>query len=207
MSARVNLLPEETRRKGRASRSQGLLVFLGFVLIGVLVTASVLQRGTLAEAEAELAEAEAEQSEVRADVAALEQFADLTDRLSDTRTVVSELLGPQVTIAGVLQDLAMVIPADADVAGLDVNLAEPSTEDDSGQVVGTMRLSGESVGRIAPGIERLLLALDKVAGFRNIHVSNAAVDDDEVTSFDLDLELGPENRTGRYDDGVPGAVR
>ncbi len=207
MSARVNLLPEETRRRAGAARMQGLLVFLALVLVAALVGLHYLNRADLEDARERLEVAENEQRIAEEDVAALSSFAELTDRLEETRTVVAETLGQQVTLAGILQDLALVMPADADVSAVSISLESLDADAPASAPVGSMSMSGESVGDIAPGIERLILELDKVAGFRNVHVSSASVDDEDVVAYTLELQLGPENRTNRYRDGVPGTLR
>jgi hypothetical protein len=204
MSARVNLLPEETRRRAMAVRRQGIAVAMLVLLVAVLVSSHLLHLATLRDARAQLSAAEAARALAQQDVASLSAFADLNARLEDARTVIAETLGSQVTLAGILQDVALVLPHDADVNALSVSL----TADPGGDLepVGTLGISGETSAGISPGIERLLLALEKVSGFRDVHVSNATVDDEGYASYSIQLRLGPEHRTARYRDGVPGSL-
>jgi Tfp pilus assembly protein PilN len=208
MTARVNLLPEETRRRARAARRQGVAVAMLVLLVGVLAFVHVLQRGTLDQGRVELAAAEASRDLAQQDVNSLSAFANLGARLDEARAIVAETLGAQVTVAGILQDVALILPHDADVDALSVTLTtdEDEDEDELGPV-GNLGLSGETSADISPGVERLLLALEKVAGFRNIHVSSASLDDEGYTQYSIQLQLGPENRTERYTDGVPGGLR
>jgi Tfp pilus assembly protein PilN len=204
MTARVNLLPEETRRRARAARRQGVAVAMLVLLVGVLALVHVLQRGTLDQSRAELATAEAARDFAQQDVNSLSAFANLSTRLDEARAIVGETLGAQVTVAGILQDVALILPHDADVDALSVTI---TTDEDELGPVGNLGLSGETSADISPGVERLLLALEKVAGFRNIHVSSASLDDQGYTQYSIQLQLGPENRTERYTDGVPGGLR
>lgn len=205
MSVRVNLLPRAAKASAKSGRQRLITLVLVLVFLLGLTAASLWQRGQLSTANDELAVAEDELALARADVAGLQQYADLERQVDSSRALVAEALGDQVTVAGILQDLAMLMPADIDIGSLSISLpqqTEPDLPPDA--PVGTLNFSGESTESIAPGIERLLIQIERIAGYRDPHVSTATVDDEDVVSYNLDVELGPELLTRRFIDGVRG---
>ena len=205
MTAKVNLLPQTTREEGRQSQQRVIALALVLVVIAGLGVATWLQRGTLSDAEDDLAAAQQELSEAQAAVDALTLPAELDRRLEADRELVIRALSEQVSLAGILQDVSLVMPQGTDIANLTINLtpadfaegAPPATS------VGTLTATGESLDNIAPGIERLILQFERPAGFRNVFVTQATTDEEDVTSYNMELQLGPEHRTGRYTQGVP----
>jgi hypothetical protein len=73
-------------------------------------------------------------------------------------------------------------------------------------------MNGKSLESHAPGVERFLISLDKVASFVDLHVSpprSRATRRTPTTgpSPSVDGQIGPEVLTGRYDDGLPEELR
>ncbi len=213
MTAKVNLLPQTTRDEGRQSTQRIVALGLIVLVIAGLGVAAWLQRGTLSDAEDDLQVAQAELAEAQAAVAALSMPADLEQRLDTDRQLITQALGEQVSVAGILQDVAMVIPPGSDIGTLSITLppAEPVAEGEEAPPpitnVGSLIATGESLENIAPGIERLMLQFERPAGFRDVFVTSAATDDEDITSYNLELQMGPEHRTERYVDGVPEVAR
>ncbi len=199
MTARVNLLPDTTRREGRQSSQRVLALLIVVVVLAGLALATFWQRGVLHDAEDEFADAQAELAAARAEVAELNLPAELEAREEQDQELISLALSDQVSLAGILQDIAMVIPTGSDIASLNVNFVE----DGDGRSVGVLAASGESVDDLAPGIERLILQFERAVGFRDVFVTSTSVDEEDVTSYSLELNLGPEHRTERYVEGLP----
>ncbi len=204
MSVRINLLPRATKERARGAKQRLIAGGALLLLLVVLAVATLLQRMTLSQAEDDLAIAQAELAEAGAAVAALSDYAELERRLEQDREVVVAALSNQVTLAGILQDIALIMPPGIDLGTLTINLVPPQpTEEGLPQNVGLLTASGESVEEIAPGIERLLRRIEQVAGFREPFLSSASKDDEDIVSYNLEIELGPEHLTLRYVDPLP----
>jgi Tfp pilus assembly protein PilN len=210
MSVRVNLLPQETSARQAAARQRVALVAAGVVILAGLGATTVWQNGRIADANDRLTDEQAVLSALEAEQAQLREFADLEERLAESDTMIAQALGREVSFAGVLQDVASVIPADAQLESLQINV-DPVTPDADGEVssLGTLVAVGRSLNDHAPGLERLLLELDKVVAFHDLFFSSSVLDDPELPypTFTVEAQLGPEILTGRYADGIPEGLR
>ena len=199
MSASVDLLPPqivEQRQRRRHLQALGGLVAL--LLVGLaLVQVGELRSAARAEERRDLAEAEL--ATLRAEAAALDEFARIADELETSQLRLVDALGTEVGFAGVLQDLAAVLPTDASFGDLTLAAGEDA-------MVAQLTLSGETRRGVAPGVERLMIALDKVDAFERTVLASTSVDG-EYTSFDVLVEVGAAALTGRYHDGLPEELR
>jgi hypothetical protein len=77
------------------------------------------------------------------------------------------------------------------------------------QVIARIVASGESLFGHAPGLERVMLELDKIGSFFDVYFTNSEIDEDDpdVTFFDLEVDVGVQARTDRYEQGVPEELR
>lgn len=201
MSVRVNLLPEDVRARGQANRARLVAGLLGLVLLLVLAGITLLQRGAIGDAEDRLASVQAENESLQADIAALQPFADLEERSQSSVSLVTLALGSEGSLATILQDLSAVMPPNAQIESLVVTLpgqAQAPATGGNRLVYGRLAASGQVLDGIAPGVERLIIDLDRVAGFDNVYVTTSTVNEDGVATFALEVELGPETLTRRY---------
>ena len=202
MTAKVNLLPQATRADAGKTRQRGIAVGVVLLVIAALGLATFLQFGVLEDAEQDLADAQAELVAAQAEVAALAEFEDIEQRLAETNELVTSVLAGETTLAGILQDIALVTPTEGAFTsmGLTFQQDDPST-------VGTFTGNAEVLSSHAPGVERFLLQLERPAGFRNAFPGGSAIDEDDIATFPVTVQLGPEYRTGRYQDGLPEVLR
>ena len=201
MSVRVNLLPDEVQARSEATRSR-LLAGAGVLAVLVaLAVLTVLQRGDINDAEERLAAVEAENVELQADITALQPFADLEARAATAVEVVGLALGSEASLATVLQDLSAVLPPSAEFDTVAITLSPEELEPAPGGerlVYGTILANGRVLDGVAPGVERLVIDLDRAAAFDNAYVTTSVVDEEGVATFTLEVQLGPEVLTGRY---------
>lgn len=201
MSVRVNLLPGEVQARGQANRAKVLAGAAVLAVLAVLGVVTMLQRGTISDAEARLAAVESTNQSLQADIAALQPFADLEARAAAAVELVGVSLGTEGSLATVLQDLSAVLPPNAQIDALTVTLSPEELAPSPGGdrlVHGLITASGKVLDGVAPGVERLVIDLDRVAVFDNAYVTTSVVNEDGVATFTLDIELGPEVLTGRY---------
>ncbi|MFP4311942.1 MAG: hypothetical protein ACLFS9_08190 [Nitriliruptoraceae bacterium] len=215
MSVRVNLLPGSFREGARADRQRWALVGVAAVVLVVLGVLTLLQQGAISDAEEELAAAQVVETELRGERAELEAYADLESQVLEAQRLVSTALGAQASMAGVLQDIAIVLPSDTALTSLSVDVSEAGSPEPGPEapVHGSVTMSAESLSGHAPGVEQVLRGLDQIAAFRSVYVTSSTLDPsgeelgvDDLVVFNLDLQLGPEVLTRRYTDGVPGEL-
>lgn len=203
MSVRVNLLPKESADRQRASKARAGAAAGGVVLVAALAGVYLWKLGQVSDAEATLAAEQAEAQGLQAEIAELNEFAEIQASLVDADDNVAAILGGEIGVAGILQDVAVVMPTDTEISELSIT----ATPDDELVTVGAMTMVGRTTNRHAPGLERLLLELDKVAAFQAPYFGAAAVDNDEAVAFDVSVQLGSEVFTDRYEDGIPEVLR
>ncbi len=203
MNIRVNLIPAAIARKATERRQRRAAAGALVALVALMGAGQVVQLGRVSAAQDALAVEQDTLTVLQASQRELGEFAELDTRRNQTNETVQTLLGGQIGMAGILQDLAAVLPADAALTELSV-LADP-TELGS---VGTITASAVSLQGHAPGVERVLINLEKVAAFRDLYVASSALDDAVgLTTFRFDFRLGVEVLSGRYLGGIPEVLR
>ena len=210
MSVRVNLLPQETAERQAAARQRGITVLVVLLLVALLGAAYWWQLARVSDARDELATEEEQVAELQGEVAALSEFEELRIRHEDTLATISTTLDGESSVAGILQDLAAVMPTDTQLDTLGLVLNEAGVDDATGtRTAGNFTANGQTLTSHAPGVERLLLSLDKVAAFRDLHVNSSTleVEDEDFATFSVDGQLGPEILTRRYENGLPEELR
>jgi Tfp pilus assembly protein PilN len=203
MSVRVNLLPEATKQRDRAAQQRSIAALAGVVLLAGLGGVYLWQSSQVTQAEEQLVAEQLRSSELRGEQAELVVFQELADRRDRSTEVLQTTMGDEVSVAGILQDVALVMPPDTELETLDVSLAEP--EIDGRPTVGTLNITGRTLTAHAPGVERVLLALDKIASLKEPYMNSSTLQetDGRVAVFSIDSQIGQEAETGRYTDGLP----
>lgn len=208
MSMRVNLLPREVEDRNRAARQRVLVGAGALGLLGVFGLAYLYQLDRVGDAREQLEAEQAEVAALEAEVADLAEFEDLRSRRDAADTLLNTAFDGEVSVAGILQDLAAVYPTDAQLDTLTIALTDPNAELGAVRVaIGRLTATGATLRGHAPGLERLLLELDKVAGFSNVFFSSSTQSEDGIAAFNLEVDLGDEIRTRRYADGLPEGLR
>jgi Tfp pilus assembly protein PilN len=208
---RVNLLPQATKERDRASRQRVAFATAGLALLAVLGGAYWWQSDRVAQVHDELAVEQEQLAALQSDLAQLHEFETLEARLHAGNERIMVALGDEASVAGILQDIAAVMPADAQLEQLSVAIAggDPAVDGTAPAAVGSFTAVGKTLFNHAPGVERLLLELDKVVAFEDLFVSNSRLDDPDepYATFTVEARLGQEVQTGRYHDGVPEELR
>lgn len=211
MSVRVNLLPQETYARQQAVRQRALAGVAGVVLLVLLAGVYVFQVNRVSDAEMARDEARAELDRLEAREAELAEFRDLQQRVEAADARIAGTLTHELSLAGILQDTAAVTPNDTAFTEMTVTAIEDTGPDGSAvrDVLARINMSGETLHGHAPGVERLLLEFDKIAAFFDAYFTNSSIDgeDEDVSLFQVEVDVGQEARTGRYDEGVPEELR
>lgn len=210
MSVRVNLLPGEVAERNRVARQRAGLAAGAVAFVGLLGVVYLVQANRVGDARALLEERQAQIAELESEVAELQEFGELEQRAQLADQVLAGALGEEASVAGVLQDLAAVFPSDAELDSLAVTIQPVAAAPALGglrPVAGSLTAAGRTLRGHAPGLERLLLELEKVAGFENTFFASSMLDEAGVSTFTIDLSLGDTVRTRRYADGLPEELR
>ena len=200
MSVKVNLLPQEVGERSRAGRQRAVTgAAFGILLLGI-GGAWWWNGGRVDDARTDLATAEDVVAMREVELGELAPFAELRDREAAGAELLQSTLGDEVSVAGVLQDLSSVFPPNAELATLSVTITGDRSPQAGGErvVVGSVNGDGYLLLGVAPGAERLLIDVGRAAAFENVFVSTALDEATGADSFQFDLELGHEARSGRY---------
>jgi Tfp pilus assembly protein PilN len=203
MSVRVNLLPEATKQRDRAAQQRSIAALAGVVLLAGLGGVYLWQSSQVSQAEDQLAAEQLHSSQLRGQQAELVAFQELADRRDRSAEILRTTMGAEVSFAGILQDVALVMPPDTELETLGVTLAQPEVE--GTPTVGTLSVTGRTLTAHAPGVERVLLALDKIVSLKEPYMNSSTLQDtdDRVAVFSIDSVIGSEAETRRYVDGLP----
>jgi Tfp pilus assembly protein PilN len=199
VSVRVNLLPQATKAGAKATRQRGLAAALGLLLLLVLGGVYWWQSGEIREAEERLAQEELVAQGLQNEVSALSEYQELGVAQQAASDALVEVMGGEVSIGAILQDIAVGMPSDAQLDTLNITLNE------------TFNATAQTLSRHAPGVERLLLSYERFASLFDLHADSSTLlereDDVDVVSLQFDGLINDAARTGRYADGLPEGLR
>ncbi|GGI07363.1 hypothetical protein [Egicoccus halophilus] len=212
MSVRVNLLPVANVAHRRASRQRAVVVVALGAVVAALGIVHAVQHATLRGAEAELAAAQHEVLALEGARAELTPYAELAAQAMAAEEQVRAALADEVSVAGLLQDLALVTATETGLETIDIRLqpplgAAPAVDGVPPDVVGTVTLTGANTAGHAPGVERLLLDYASLVTLADPYVSSSTLDEHGNASFVVDVDVRPSSRTERYADGLPEVLR
>jgi hypothetical protein len=211
--ASVNLLPEEVGAERRVRRRAALSVVGVVVFVAALAGLYVHKLGQVNDAEAARDEAAVEVADLEQQVAQLQPFRELADRLNARNAILASAMSREISYARALNDVALAFPASASLQSLEISLISPEDSGDGvinfGTPVANVTYSGYSTERYAPGVETVLVEFDRVSPLFNVRLNTAATEErgnTEVTNFDGTAAMSESARTGRYANGLPPEV-
>jgi hypothetical protein len=211
MSVRVNLLPQLTRERDRALQQRNVLIGAATLLLVGLGALHVWGASGVDTARDELVAAQLMTTQLDGEVAEMAAFSDLARRQQESELAMQTALGDEVSVAGIFQDFALVMPTDAQFETLTIQLGFDEDLEDgvAPSRVGTFTATGRTLAAHAPGVERFLIEMDKISNFQALYLSSSVLDepDDRVATFTFDGELGLTAQTGRYANGLPEEFR
>lgn len=213
MTQRFNLLPveyvERIAERRRALLTTGALL----ALVAVLAVATLVQSGELAQAKKSREVEQARNSELQARRRQLQPFRELADGIIGRERLLAAGMQTHVSWATVLASLSQAFPSDASLTSFTAKstlpafgAVEPVSLGHQGSVAGTTTVTGYSVARFTPGVERMLHLLDSVTGLAEprLQVGTAEkIGALPVTTFEGSTFVDGEALTGRYAQGLP----
>jgi Tfp pilus assembly protein PilN len=205
----VNLLPSEVQERTRVRRQTLFVASAAAAVVGLLVLVFVVQLARLTKANDELAAQQQTNTELGGQIADLQQFADLQQKVADKEALVASTLNGRILWSGVLRDVSLVIPGDMWLTNLTGSLdttalAVPGGTSQAGgttvapALIGSVQFQGTSFSR--PVLAKWLTRLEEVEGWVNPWISSssrASNESVEITfsgSVDLTVDATEKGR-------------
>ena len=163
-SRRINLLPSElaARRKGRQLSVS--LVAGGIALVTVLGVLYGIQQIRLNSERSTLAEQQDRNADLRAQIAELQEFEALQERLDEKEGLIAAVSVNEVRWSVILADISLVIPSDVWLTSLSGTVAQLGEEPDEDASFGDIQMAGTTFSH--PDVATWLTRLDRVDAFR-----------------------------------------
>lgn len=156
--SQVNLLPREVLQRQTYRRLTALIIAGGAVLLGLVLLFYLFQVGTLGGVRDDIEAQERTNAGIRADIAELEQFAQLQAQARDKLDQLRSAFAGEASFSGILMDVSRIIPSDAFLTQLVVQVAPPGGAE--GEVPGSDPLFVGSLTANGRGLD-----LDTIAGW------------------------------------------
>ena len=203
MSVKVNLLPQESKRDAQQSQQRAIAAGVFVLFLAGLGGIYLWQQGNIDDANETLAAEQTELQVLQSEEQDLAPYAELQAQAQAATDTLQAALGGERSAAGLMQDLALVFPPDAEANSINLSFQDVATTPSLGfqrPVYGNVNIVGQVRQGLAPGVEGFLLNLAKLGVLDVPSLQSATIDEDEVTSFTITSNLGPEILTGRYTD-------
>lgn len=205
--SQVNLLPPDVLQAQRYRRMTSTIVVAGLVVLLLVFGYYLLKGRELGDVQDEIAAQNATNASVQASIAEKQNFADLQAQAQAKQELLSGAYAGEVSFSALLMDFSRVIPSDAYVDSLALQVSEPATapvEGAAAGLVGTITGSGQAVS--IDSLSVFLTRLEQVKGWVNPWMSTVSRSTD-VSGFDysmsVDLATDVVTERGR---GVPDAA-
>lgn len=212
-TVRVNLLPREYVERARARRTVQYTIGAVLLFVAILGGLYFLRMAEVWRAEEAREEASFQVARLDSELAQLSEYRQLADLLENRRALLASAMEKDIAFSTMLNNLSLVFPANASLTTFTVTAAGPvvATEGEItfGEAAATGEFTGYSIERFSPGVETVIVDLDRTPSFFNAFVTSAAEDELEgtgVTTFTGTVGLDSGAYTGRYADGLPPEV-
>jgi Tfp pilus assembly protein PilN len=209
--SQVNLLPPDILQAQRYRRATTLVVVAGIVAILLVFGFYLLQAGRLGGVNDDIRAQEATNASIQASIAEKQKFADLQAKAQAKQELLNAAYAGEVSFSALLMDFSRVIPSDAYVDTLTLQIADAAATDPTAVEGGTTGLIGTIAGGgQAVSIDTLsvfLTRLEQVKGWVNPWMSTVSRSSD-VNGFDytVSVDLTDEIVTDRGKGGAADAA-
>jgi Tfp pilus assembly protein PilN len=209
--SQVNLLPPDILQAQRYRRTTSLVVAAGIVAILLVFGFYLLQAGRLGGVNDDIRAQEATNASIQASIAEKQKFADLQAKAQAKQELLNAAYAGEVSFSALLMDFSRVIPSDAYVDTLTLQIADAAATDPTAVEGGTTGLIGTIAGGgQAVSIDTLsvfLTRLEQVKGWVNPWMSTVSRSTD-VNGFDytVSVDLTDEIVTDRGKGGAADAA-
>jgi len=208
--SQVNLLPPDILQAQRYRRLTSIVAVVGLVMLLLVFGFYMLKNRELGDVRDRTEAQNATNASVQADIADKQKFADLQARAQAKQALLSSAYSGEVSFSALLMDFSRVIPSDAYVDSLTLQVSTPvegataegaTAEATAAGLVGTITGTGQAVSIDTLSI--FLTRLEQVKGWVNPWMSTVSRNDD-VNGYDYSMstDLTGDVVTERGKEGV-----
>ena len=188
MGRRINLVPQSER--SRTTTDFGMLALLAVVVLvifGIGLSYYVLN-GRLDTKQQELADVEQQVAQLQSQVAALDQYAQLSTQRQRVEGTVQQIYAGRTLVAGIMDDISLVVPEDAWFDTLDLTTADPVAPATGQPSVGPAdnRLSLEGNTYSFEGVAQVLVRLRLIPTLTDVALVSAG---DPIGEVDPEVDV------------------
>lgn len=209
--SQVNLLPPDILQAQRYRRATSGVILAGIALLVIVFGFYLLQGNKLSGVQDEIAAQDATNASIQAGIAEKQKFADLQTAAQAQQQKLDAAYAGEVSFSALLMDFSRVIPSDAYVDSLAVQIETAAPVDAATEEAATAGLIGTLTGGgQAVSIDTLsvfLTRLEQVKGWVNPWMSTVSRNDD-VNGYDysMSVDLTDDVLTERGKGGVTDAA-
>jgi len=210
--SQVNLLPPDIVQAQAYRRRTSVVIGAGALALVLVFSFFLLQNGKLGDVNDEIEAQNATNASIQAGIAEKQKFADLQAEAQARQQLLSAAYAGEVSFSALLMDFSRVIPSDAYVDSLALQIADASAPVDPAaatgvvtNLVGTISGSGQAVS--IDTLSVFLTRLEQVKGWVNPWMSTVSRND-TVNGYDysLSVDLTDDVVTERGKGGAPDAA-
>jgi Tfp pilus assembly protein PilN len=209
----VNLLPPDIVQAQAYRRRTSAVLVAGAIALVLVFGFYLLQNGKLGDVEEQIDAQNATNASIQAGIAEKQKFADLQAEAQARQQLLSAAYAGEVSFSALLMDFSRVIPSDAYVDSLALQIADASAPTAPAPVasgvvtnlIGTITGGGQAVS--IDTLSVFLTRLEQVKGWVNPWMSTVSRNT-EVNGYDysLSVDLTGDVVTDRGKGGVPDAA-
>jgi len=205
--SQVNLLPPDILQAQRYRRLTSAVILVGALLLVLVFGFYLLQVNTLGGVNDQIAAQDASNASIQADIAEKQKFAELQAKAQAKQQLLSAAFAGEASFSALLMDFSRVIPSDAFVNSLALQVTEPTAEVDGSTagLIGT--ITGAGTASTVDSLSIFLTRLEQVKGWVNPWMATVS-QNTGLDGFDysLSIDLTDEVLTERGRGGTPDAA-
>ena len=192
--SQVNLLPPDILQAQHYRRLTSLVFLGGIVLIVLVFGFYLLQANKLSGVNDDIATQNANNASIQASVAEKQKFADLQAKAQAKQQLLSSAFAGEASFSALLMDFSRVIPSDAFVDSLALQIAEPTAATGGvapveGTVAGLIgTITGSGTAESVDSLSVFLTRLEQVKGWVNPWIATVS-QNTELDGYDYSLSV------------------
>ena len=201
--SQVNLLPPDILQAQRYRRLTSLVILGGIVGLVLVFGFYLLQANKLSGVNDSIATQNANNASIQASIASKQKFAELQAKAQAKEQLLSAAYAGEASFSALLMDFSRVIPSDAFVDSLALQIAEPTVaaEGTVASLIGT--ITGSGTASSVDSLSVFLTRLEQVKGWVNPWIATVS-QNPELDGYDysLSVDLTDEVLTDRGKGGT-----
>ena len=190
--SQVNLLPPDILQAQHYRRLTSLVFLGGIVLLVLVFGFYLLQANKLSGVNDSIATQNANNASIQASIASKQKFAELQAKAQAKQQLLSAAYAGEVSFSALLMDFSRVIPSDAFVDSLALQIAEPTVPVEGtvdvtvAGLIGT--ITGSGTASTVDSLSIFLTRLEQVKGWVNPWIATVS-QNTELDGYDYSLSV------------------